>query len=77
MGMSNLDLNVVPIGVMARRLGVPCQFLRDQADTGAIPCVRSSGVYLFNPAVVTQVLAERAGVERAAEKPRGEEEGDR
>jgi excisionase family DNA binding protein len=45
---------------MARRLGVTQQWLRDQADTGKIPCLKAGNRYLFNPAAVQESLAAKA-----------------
>lgn len=44
---------------MARRLNVPKTWLREQAAAGEIPAIEAGARWLFNPAVVEQVLAER------------------
>jgi hypothetical protein len=42
---------------MARRLGVAAQWLRAQADTGQVPCLRAGTRYLSSPAAVADALA--------------------
>ncbi len=45
---------------MARRLRVRVRWLRAEAAAGRLPHVRADDQYLFDPAVVEQVLIERA-----------------
>ena len=45
---------------MARRLGVTQDWLREQADTGSIPCLKAGRRYLFEPSTVQDALAQRA-----------------
>ena len=45
---------------MARRLGIPQQWLREQADAGQIPCLKVGNRYLFNSVAVQEVLASKA-----------------
>ena len=52
--------NLLKVGVMARTLGVPVRWLRAEAESGRIPCLKAENVYLFDPDVVTNLLAERA-----------------
>jgi hypothetical protein len=61
----------VPLGILARRLRVPPKWLREEADAGRLPHLRAGAVYLFDPAVVEQII--RARLAEAAEKvvPRG------
>jgi len=49
---------------MARRLGITQQWLRDQADTGTIPCLKAGNRYLFNPVAVQEALAAKAAQTR-------------
>ena len=52
---------LVPVGVMAARLGVRPQDLRAEAEAGTIPHVRlGTRGLLFDPERVLAVLAERA-----------------
>ena len=57
---------------MARRLGVPQDWMREQADSGHVPCLRAGRRYLFNAAVVQEALAARAAQTRQG----GGEDGD-
>jgi len=57
---------------MARLARVSCQWLRQEAEEGRMPCLRVGDAFLFNTDAVENEL-----LQRAAEKPRGEEEGDR
>lgn len=52
--------DLLSLGRMARRLGVTQHWLRDQADTGKIPCLKAGNRYLFNPAAVQEALAAKA-----------------
>jgi DNA-binding transcriptional MerR regulator len=45
---------------MARRLGVTQRWLREQSDTGAIPCIRAEGRYLYAADSVERLLTQRA-----------------
>ena len=49
---------------MARRLGVTQHWLRDQADSGKIPCLKAGNRYLFNPVAVQEALAAKAAQSR-------------
>jgi excisionase family DNA binding protein len=42
---------------LARRLGVTQQWLRQQADSGTIPCLKAGKRYLFNVTAVQQAIA--------------------
>ena len=54
--------NLLKVGVMARAIGVPVRWLRAEAESGRIPCLKAENVYLFDPDVVTKLLSERAKV---------------
>jgi len=58
--MENQKSNLLKLGVMARRLGVPVRWLKAEADAGRIPHLRAEKVYLFDPQVVFDLLAKRA-----------------
>jgi hypothetical protein len=45
---------------MARRLGVPIKWLRDQAESGAVPCLQAGNRLLFSPTAVQAALAAKA-----------------
>jgi len=47
---------------MARRLGVTCEWLRERADAGEVPCLKAGARYLFNPSAVEATLAAKAGL---------------
>lgn len=48
----------------ARRLGVTQQWLREQAEAGAVPSLRAGNRYLFNTVAVEETLAARAAEKR-------------
>jgi hypothetical protein len=45
---------------MSRRAGITQQWLREQADAGVIPCLKTGRRYLFEPMAVMEVLAKLA-----------------
>ncbi len=49
---------------MARRLGVTQEWLRNQADTGKVPCLLAGNRHLFNPVAVEETLAAKAAQTR-------------
>lgn len=51
---------LVKTGAMARRLGVPVRWLRAEAEAGRIPALKAENVFLFDPDIVIDRLAERA-----------------
>jgi hypothetical protein len=55
-----MDSELLTLPRMARRLRVTVAWLRDEADAGRVPCLRAGSRYLFAPAAVESVLAERA-----------------
>lgn len=61
--------NLLPLSQMARSLRVTVAWLRSEADQGRVPCLRAGKRYLFAPAAVAQVLAERAAIERQVAAP--------
>ena len=52
--------DLLSLSRMARRFGVTQHWLRDQADTGKIPCLKAGNRYLFNPVAVQRALAVKA-----------------
>jgi excisionase family DNA binding protein len=53
---------------MAGRLGVTQRWLREQADSGTIPCLKAGKRYLFNPLAVQEALATQAARSRASDR---------
>ena len=51
---------LLPLFAMARRLHVPNKWLRQEAESGRIPCLAAGRQILFNPEVVESLLVERA-----------------
>lgn len=51
---------LLPLARMARRAGVPQQWLRDQADSGRVPHLRAGARYLFESVTTLTALAELA-----------------
>jgi hypothetical protein len=47
-------------GPMARRIGVPVRWLRAEAEAGHIPALKAENIFLFDPAVVLELLEQRA-----------------
>jgi len=55
---------LLALPMMARRLRVSQHWLRSEADAGRIPHIRAGGTrYLFSPAAVEAILADRAARE--------------
>ena len=59
-GMTTAPTSFLPLDVVASRLGLPCKWIRDQADTGTIPCLKVNGRRLFDLESVRDALVERA-----------------
>jgi len=51
---------LLPLFAMARRLHVPNNWLRAEAEAGRIPCLIAGRQLLFNPEIVEPLLVERA-----------------
>ena len=62
---------VLPLNRMARRLGVTCRWLKNEADLGRLPHVRAESRYLFDIEAVENALAARC-TDQAQEKSPGE-----
>ncbi len=60
MGMMYERKKLVTTGAMARLLGVPVRWLKAEVEAGRIPAVKADRVFLFNPDIVVELLAERA-----------------
>jgi len=52
--------NLLPIGAMARRLGVTAKWLRNEAEAGRIPHLAAGRRLLFDAETVERLLTERA-----------------
>ena len=57
------DASLLDLARMARRLRVPQNWLRSEADAGRVPCLRAGARYLFAAETVEAVLTERAAGE--------------
>ena len=53
-------LALLPLTKMARELGVPQDWLRQEAESGNLPSVLAGTAILFHPPTVERVLIERA-----------------
>jgi hypothetical protein len=62
---------LVSLGHLARRLGIPPQWLREEAEAGRLPCARTGSGFVFDAEVVERVLLERARRMPEAEAGRG------
>jgi hypothetical protein len=51
---------IMPLGPMARLLGVTSRWLRAEAEAGRIPHLPAGDTILFDADLVEQLLAERA-----------------
>ena len=51
---------LLPLNAMARRLRVTQGWLRTEAESGRLPCLKADKRILFAPSAVERVLAERA-----------------
>jgi hypothetical protein len=54
------DAELLILARAARRVGVPAQWLRAEADAGRVPCLRAGRRYLFELRALTRALAKRA-----------------
>lgn len=52
--------SLLKAGPMARKIGVPVQWLKDEAEAKRIPSLKAGRVFLFDPQTTEQVLVERA-----------------
>ena len=59
--------DLVSLATLSRRLKLPRGWLKDQADSGKIPCLKIGSRYLFSLVAAQEALAARAA--------RGGEEG--
>ena len=51
---------LLPVTIIARRLHLPVNWLRDEAEAGRLPHLRAGRHILFHPETVEQLLADRA-----------------
>jgi hypothetical protein len=63
-----MDDNPLPLYIVARRLGVPANWLRAEAEAGRVPHLKAGRRVLLNLDVVCNLLAERAKREGLASK---------
>jgi len=52
--------SLLPLCRMARQIRVSQQWLRGEADSGRVPCLKAGKQYLFNPEAVQETLAKAA-----------------
>jgi hypothetical protein len=55
-----MEAELVHLNVLARRLGVPAHWLRQEAEAGRLPHVKAGSQLLFDAATVERILLERA-----------------
>lgn len=51
---------LLPAGQMARYLRVPVRWLREEAESGRVPCLKADRAILFDPEAVECALLARA-----------------
>ena len=56
----NEKTKLCPAPVLARQLGVPVHWLKSEATAGRIPALKAENVFLFDPEIVIDLLAQRA-----------------
>ena len=61
--ISDLQPRLLSLSQMARRLRVPAQWLRDEANAGRVPHLKCAEQLLFSPRTVESVLVDRASRE--------------
>jgi len=66
-----MEIQLLPIQSMARRLRVSADWLRGQADAGRLPHVKADRQYLFNAALIEQILLRRASLTPSKEVAHG------
>ena len=54
------EIKIVNVVGLSRRLRLPADWLKAEAQAGRIPCLRAGRRTLFNPDAVERVLLERA-----------------
>ena len=62
---------LVPLRRMAARVGVPVVWLRERAESGAIPGLRAGNRWLFVPEYVIPVITEMAARGESNESTEG------
>ena len=50
----------LPLAACARLLCVPVRWLRAEAESGRLPCVRADTTFLFDYELISKLLLERA-----------------
>lgn len=66
--------NLVPLSLLALRLGLPVRWLREEATAGRLPSLRVGDDLLFDLEAVTHTLRERARTDRTARRNQREDE---
>lgn len=57
---------LLPLPRAARRVGVPIRWLKDEADSGRIPCLRADSSFLFDEETLIESLRIRASGQTSA-----------
>lgn len=57
-------MELLNLSRMARRLGVSARWLREQAESGRVPCIKAGVRLIFEPTAVQAEIARRAATER-------------
>jgi hypothetical protein len=61
MDQTNVEgCELLPLRRMAARLGVPCRWLKEQAEIGAVPSLKAGKRFLFSPHAVRCVISAMA-----------------
>lgn len=68
----NFTARLLPINTVARRLRVPVRWLRGEAESGRIPCLRADGKFLCDLEAVERALLERAWANAPADARRAD-----
>ena len=55
-----MNTALLPLRLMARRVMVPLEWLRREAEANRVPHLRAGSQFLFHPETVERVLVERA-----------------
>ena len=60
---------------LARRTGLPVTWIRQQASTGNLPCLRVGSRFLFSPAAVNETLLRLAEQGQLLNNEEGQQRG--
>ena len=57
-----MDAKLFTLNRLSERTGLPAAWLRREADSGRLPCIRAGRQRMFDLAAVLRALTERQGV---------------